>query len=80
MSKIPNTAVPYSAGDFIPMPSKSINHRGLTFSRSTLIRLWEAGEIKTTKLRISGKVLGRRVILRETLDAFIDKQVAENLS
>lgn len=80
LNSLPQTAVAFTAEDFIPMPSKPITHRGIPFSRSTLIRLWEAGEIKTTKLRVSGKVLGRRVILRESLDAFIDRQVAENLS
>lgn len=74
------TTVAFTAEDFMPMPSKSITHRGIPFSRSTLIRLWEAGEIKTCKLRVSGKVLGRRVILRESLDAFIDREVAANLS
>lgn len=69
------------------MPSKSVTYRGLTFSRSTLIRLWGAKAIKTTKLRYTGSTRGytgstrgRRVILRESLDAFIDAQVAENLS
>jgi len=80
LNSLPQTTVAFTAEDFIPMPSKPITHRGIPFSRSTLIRLWEAGEIKTTKLRVSGKVLGRRVILRESLDAFIDRQVAENLS
>ena len=79
-NSLPQTAVAFTESDFLPMPSKTITYRGIQFSRSTFIRLWEDGKIKTTKLRISGKVLGRRLILRESLDAFIDKQVAENLS
>ena len=81
MSKTPpQNTVAYTAEDFIPMPAKPITYRGIQFSRSTLIRLWEAGKIKTSKLRISGSVLGRRFVLRESLDAFIDSQVAENIS
>ncbi len=80
MSNLLTATVPFTTGDFIPMPSKSVTYRGLTFSRSTLIRLWGAKAIKTTKLRYTGSTLGRRVILRESLDAFIDSQVAENLS
>ena len=79
-SSVPQTAVAFTAEDFIPMPAKPITYRGIQFSRSTLIRLWESGKIKTSRLRISGSVLGRRFVLRESLDSFIDQQVAENLS
>ena len=79
-NRIPTTAVPFTAQDFFPMPSKGFTHRGIQFSRSTCIRLWEKGEIKTTALRFTGSIHGRRYILRDSLDAFIDRQVAENLS
>jgi len=65
----------FTAEDFIPLPSKSFQYRGITWSRSTLIRLADRGEIKMPGLRLTGSVLKRRMILRESLDAFIDKQL-----
>lgn len=65
----------FTPEDFIPLPSKSFQHRGITWSRSTLIRLADRGEIKMPGLRLTGSVLKRRMILRESLDAFIDKQL-----
>lgn len=65
----------FTPEDFIPLPSKSFMHRGISWSRSTLIRLADRGEIKMPGLRLTGSVLKRRMILRESLDAFIDKQL-----
>lgn len=64
--------------DLIPMPAKTLIHRGVKFSRSSLHRLGRAGEIKTAAIRFTGSVQRRRVILRESLDAFIDRQLAES--
>ena len=59
--------------DFIPMPAKSISHRGVILTRSTLIRGIGAGHIKSRLLRIPGSTKGRRYLLRESLDAFLEK-------
>jgi hypothetical protein len=63
--------------DLIQMPAKTLLYRGLKFSRSSLHRLGRAGEIKTAAIRFSGSTQRRRVILRESLDAFIDRQIAD---
>lgn len=65
----------FAAEDFIPLPAKSVRYRGIPWSRSTLIRLANRGEIKMPGLRLTGSVLKRRMILRESLDAFIDNQL-----
>lgn len=64
--------------DLIEMPAKTLVHRGVKFSRSSLHRLGRSGEIKTVAIRFTGSVQRRRVILRESLDAFIDRQIAES--
>ena len=66
--------------DLIQMPAKTLVHRGVKFSRSSLHRLGKAGEIKTAAIRFTGSTQRRRVILRETLDAFIDRQITESIS
>ncbi len=66
--------------DLIEMPAKTLVHRGVKFSRSSLHRLGKAGEIKTAAIRFTGSTQRRRVILRETLDAFIDRQITESIS
>lgn len=63
--------------DLIQMPAKSLVYRGVKFSRSSLHRLGKAGEIKTAAIRFTGSTQRRRVILRETLDAFIDRQLTD---
>ncbi len=70
---------PYSEDDFIHIPSqrKPLTFRGVQFSRSTILRLADAKKIKLAKLRLTGGVQGRRYILRESLDAFINAQIAE---
>ncbi len=64
--------------DLIEMPAKMLVHRGVKFSRSSLHRLGRSGEIKTVAIRFTGSVQRRRVILRESLDAFIDRQISES--
>lgn len=66
--------------DLIQMPAKTLLYRGLKFSRSSLHRLGRAGEIKTAAIRFSGNTQRRRVILRESLDAFIDRQITESIT
>ncbi len=66
--------------DLIQMPAKTLLHRGVKFSRSSLHRLGRSGEIKTVAIRFTGSVQRRRVILRESLDAFIDRQIAESIA
>jgi hypothetical protein len=61
--------------DFIHLPAKNFEYRGITWSRSTLIRLADRGEIKMPGLRLTGSMLKRRMIIRSSLDAFIDKQL-----
>jgi hypothetical protein len=73
---IPPQLNQFTPDDFIPLPSKSITYRGITWSRSTLIRLANKGEIKMPGLRLTGSVLKRRMILRESLDAFIHNQLS----
>jgi hypothetical protein len=68
------------AQDLIQMPAKSLLYRGVKFSRSSLHRLGKAGEIKTAAIRFTGSTQRRRVILRESLDAFIDRQIAESIT
>jgi hypothetical protein len=60
--------------DFIHLPAKNFNYRGITWSRSTLIRLADRGEIKMPGLRLTGS-MPRRMIIRSSLDAFIERQL-----
>ncbi len=70
------TAVALDSADFIEMPSKRIVYRGVRFSRSSLHRLAKDGQIKTAAIRFTGTCQRRRVILRESLDAFLNRQIA----
>ena len=70
------TLVAFDKADFIEMPAKTLHYRGISFSRSTLIRLWQANQIKTIGLRMTGKVKKRRAILRESLDTYLDDQLS----
>lgn len=65
--------------DLIEFPSRSLTFRGVRFSRSSIYRLAEAGEIKTVPIRFTGSTQRRRVILKESLDAFLDRQIAEGM-
>lgn len=71
MYPLSNT-VQYAACDFIPLPAKSLHHRGAEISRATLIRAAKRGLIKTRLFRQPGSTQGRRYILRESLDAYIE--------
>ncbi len=71
-------ALPFGA-DLIEMPSRTLVFRGLRFSRSSLYRLADEGEIKTVPIRFTGSTQRRRVILKESLDAFLDRQIAEGM-
>lgn len=66
--------------DFIALPAKSFEHRGITFTRSTLIRLRKQGKIKFTAMRYTGRTKPRLYVLRESLDTFIASQVAASES
>ncbi len=66
--------------DLIQMPAKTLQYRGVKFSRSSLHRLGKSGEIKTAAIRFTGSSQRRRVILRESLDAFIDRQISESIT
>ena len=60
--------------EFIHLPKKSFDYRGITWRRSTLLRLADRGEIKIPGLRLTGS-LPRRMIIRASLDAFIEKEL-----
>lgn len=69
-------AVLFTEADFIPLPAKSFRHRGIQFSRSTLLRLREQGRIKLARFRFTGSTKPRLYILRESLDTFITDQLS----
>jgi hypothetical protein len=71
--------VPFSEGDFIPLPAKSFGYRGVIFTRSTLLRLREANRVKFAKFRFTGKTKPRLYVLRESLDAFIAAQMESDV-
>ena len=72
------TLTQFSANDFIPLPpgNAPLIHRGVQFSRSTILRLAESKKIKLAKMRLTGGVQSRRYILSESLDKFLDDQIA----
>lgn len=65
------------AADFlaIPKPSGRLDYRGIDLSRSSILRLAEANQIKLVKLRVTGSAKGRTFILRESLDAWLNRQL-----
>ena len=69
------TFVATIADDFIPVPQKRLAYRGLNLSRSSTLRLINAGEILVAKLRVSGGRQGRTFILRESLDAWLEREL-----
>lgn len=77
MSTLPDTTtpVPFTEADFIPLPAKSFAYRGISFTRSTLIRLHKQQRVKFAKFRFSGNTKPRVYVLRESLDAFIESQL-----
>jgi hypothetical protein len=60
-----------SAGDYTPLPAKSLHFRGVELTRSTLIRAIKAGKIHSRLLRHPGSRKGRRYILTESLAAYL---------
>jgi hypothetical protein len=66
-----------TAADFLPFPAVTLNYRGLNLSRSSLYRLRDAGEIRTKAFRITGGLKPRTFILRESLDAWIARQMSQ---
>lgn len=71
-----NPVVPFSSADFIPVPAKSFSYRGVNWTRSTLLRLRSKDRIKIARFRFTGAVKPRLFVLRESLDAFIETQLA----
>ena len=69
------TFVATTAADFIPVPQKRLDYRGLNLSRSSTLRLINSGEILVAKLRVSGGRQGRTFILRESLDAWLEREL-----
>ena len=61
--------------DFIPFPMKRLAYRGLNLSRSSLLRLREAKEIRVANFSITGGRQRRVMIIRESLDAWIERQL-----
>lgn len=62
----------FTSSDFIPLPIKSLSYRGLELTRSNLIRAIRRGDIKSRLFRQPGSLKGRRYILPESLDTYID--------
>lgn len=72
----PSKAVLFTESDFIPLPAKSFGYRGISFSRSTLLRLREQGRVKLARFRFTGNTKPRLYVLRESLDTFIADQLS----
>jgi hypothetical protein len=72
------TFVATTAADFIPVPQKRLDYRGLNLSRSSTLRLINAGEILVAKLRVSGGRQGRTFIIRESLDAWLERELCRS--
>jgi hypothetical protein len=64
--------------DFIPFPMKRLAYRGLNLSRSSLLRLREAKEIRVASFSVTGGRQRRVMIIRESLDAWIERQLIES--
>ena len=69
------TFVAATAADFIPVPQKRLAYRGLDLSRSSVLRLVNAGEILVAKLRVSGRRQGRTYLIRESLDEWVSREL-----
>jgi hypothetical protein len=64
--------------DFVPFPLKRLAYRGLNLSRSSLIRLRDAKQIRVANFRVTGGRQKRVMIIRESLDAWIERQLKES--
>lgn len=69
--------VAVTEADFIALPRKSLTFRGVSISRATLIRAIKAGRLKSRLFRQPGSTAGRRYLLRDALDSFINEQMAD---
>lgn len=69
--------VPFTEADFIPLPAKTLDYRGIRFSRSTILRLKDQRSLKLVSFRFTGKTKPRLYIPRESLDAFIEGQLSQ---
>ena len=71
-------AVEMTAADFIALPNKkSIVHRGVPLSRTTLWRAIKRGDIKTKLFRQPGSVRGRRFLLVESLNGWLNMRMVD---
>jgi len=57
------------------MPAKSLVFHGLPISRRTLQRMAANGSIRTEAIKLNGERQWRRVILRDSLEAFVGNQI-----
>ena len=69
--------VAVTEADFIPLPKKNLLHRGVSLSRATIIRSIKSGRIKSRLFRQPGSTMGRRYILRESLDQYLAACMAD---
>ncbi|CAN5911946.1 hypothetical protein BH11VER1_BH11VER1_14150 [soil metagenome] len=67
---------PFTESDFYALPAKSLSYRGITFTRSTLLRLNQQQRVKLARFRFTGKTKPRLYVLRESLDDFIKRELA----
>lgn len=75
VQNISGTAVTANTDDFLPIPAKRLAYRGLDLSRSSILRLVNAGEVLVAKLRVSGRRQGRTYLIRESLDAWVSREL-----
>jgi hypothetical protein len=76
--KAPATLTPVTPDDFIPFPMKRLAYRGLNLSRSSLLRLRDAKQIRVASFSVTGGRQRRVMIIRESLDAWIERQLKES--
>lgn len=62
--------------EFVPMPSGRLSYKGITLSRTSVYKLIESREIKTTKVRVAGSTQGRVYLLRSSLESWFQTQLA----
>jgi hypothetical protein len=72
------TLTPVTPDDFIPLPMKRLAYRGLNLSRSSLLRLRDAKQIRVASFSVTGGRQRRVMIIRESLDAWIERQLKES--
>jgi hypothetical protein len=70
--------VPVSVDDFLPFPVKRLSYRGLNLSRSSLFRLRDSKQIRVANFSVTGGRQRRVMIIRESLDAWIERQLIES--